>query len=532
MDDESDDFSVFGLDDSSTSATSVSASESEGDVLPLNSSTKEEDETQGDSKNLFVLKRKYCDSLAAANASLQEAITMVRCLSDYVVAYEDVFLEPREEYGVKYFYLCLVMDYCRGGNLAEWIGGNPLDSVGEEDEFEDTHLRLRFARQLLQGMADVHRIGLAHRDIKGENILLQDEESTKTNLMLGDFGLAVGSSRRSQAEKRSDVAGTPLYMAPEVQDRSEYDTKADIWSLGCVLLELATSRMLPFCLADRAREEGADWDPASLLKDVPQRLAVLNQLITRMLVVDPADRPKAEVLLQTRGLHGSDDRSDDTPLFGRTDSASSVRSCGRFQSGIVGEEGAEVMRRELARADWPQAIELLAQNNLIDERFPYFDNAEMVDVARQLMWPTLLEHTFKYGSVWGMWSGTPQRLTGVAVWLRPDTPKKPPLKKVLLMMARGVRRFPRSVVKKTVKDFKNMKGLSGALQTATNCEKQWTLHTIVIVPEEQRKALGTQLRWRRCFRGPTTLALRARSRAVLRLKKISLNLSDSRCCVV
>jgi serine/threonine-protein kinase ULK/ATG1 len=75
-----------------------------------------------------------------------------------------------------------------------------------------------------------------HRDLKPSNILIHNG-----TFKLGDFGFC-----KPLSEQRSDVTGTmlgsPIYMAPEVLRGLNYDEKADIWSLGCVLYELLIGR--------------------------------------------------------------------------------------------------------------------------------------------------------------------------------------------------------------------------------------------------------------------------------------------------
>lgn len=85
--------------------------------------------------------------------------------------------------------------------------------------------------QLMQAVAHCHRTGVAHRDIKPDNILFDDENRLK----LADLGSA---EVFKEGEMMSGVVGTPHYVAPEVLAGREYTEKVDVWSAGVVLYEM------------------------------------------------------------------------------------------------------------------------------------------------------------------------------------------------------------------------------------------------------------------------------------------------------
>ena len=87
------------------------------------------------------------------------------------------------------------------------------------------HASRAFAK-ILSALEHLHARGVIHRDLKPANILLQGSE--RRIVKLADFG--VSSLAKTMA---TTVTGTPLYLCPEICEGAPYDTKADIWSLGC-----------------------------------------------------------------------------------------------------------------------------------------------------------------------------------------------------------------------------------------------------------------------------------------------------------
>ncbi|XP_076919279.1 mitogen-activated protein kinase kinase kinase 17-like [Bidens hawaiensis] len=93
------------------------------------------------------------------------------------------------------------------------------------DEFEIA----RYTRDIVKGLEYIHDNGIVHCDIKGRNILI-DEFGVK----IGDFGCA------KRVDDVAPVRGTPMFMAPEVARGEEQGCPADIWALGCTVVEMAT----------------------------------------------------------------------------------------------------------------------------------------------------------------------------------------------------------------------------------------------------------------------------------------------------
>ncbi|KAH4860774.1 MAP kinase kinase kinase [Parastagonospora nodorum] len=132
----------------------------------------------------------------------------------------------------------IFMEYCSGGSLAGLL---------EHGRIEDETVIMVYALQMLEGLAYLHDAGVVHRDIKPENILLDHNGVIK----YVDFGAAKLIARQGrtlaadtrQGRQRS-MTGTPMYMSPEVIRGSSTGRHGavDVWSLGCVILEMATGR--------------------------------------------------------------------------------------------------------------------------------------------------------------------------------------------------------------------------------------------------------------------------------------------------
>ncbi|CAN8317923.1 unnamed protein product [Cochlearia groenlandica] len=129
----------------------------------------------------------------------------------------------------------LRMEYASGDTLTSFIRINRKisDSVIKD-----------FTRMILQGLVSIHSRGYVHCDLKPENILLfirYDEETWNCSyeLKISDFGLSIKTGDKSCCWKtHSPFVGTPIYMSPEsVKDGSVEET-LDLWSLGCVVLEM------------------------------------------------------------------------------------------------------------------------------------------------------------------------------------------------------------------------------------------------------------------------------------------------------
>uniref|UniRef100_K7BP19 Serine/threonine-protein kinase n=1 Tax=Pan troglodytes TaxID=9598 RepID=K7BP19_PANTR len=124
----------------------------------------------------------------------------------------------------------LVMEYCNGGDLADYLQAKGTLS-------EDT-IRV-FLHQIAAAMRILHSKGIIHRDLKPQNILLSYANRRKSSvsgirIKIADFGFARYLHSNMMA---ATLCGSPMYMAPEVIMSQHYDAKADLWSIGTVIYQ-------------------------------------------------------------------------------------------------------------------------------------------------------------------------------------------------------------------------------------------------------------------------------------------------------
>ncbi|KAI3466264.1 hypothetical protein Pfo_022927 [Paulownia fortunei] len=119
----------------------------------------------------------------------------------------------------------LFLEYLPGGTLS--------DRIRKQGGSLDENVIRFYAHELLLGLNYLHLKGLVHCDIKGQNILIGDD-----GLKIADFGCAKWIESGEPAT--SAFSGTPGYMAPEVARGEEQSFPADIWALGCTIIEMAT----------------------------------------------------------------------------------------------------------------------------------------------------------------------------------------------------------------------------------------------------------------------------------------------------
>jgi HAMP domain-containing protein len=122
----------------------------------------------------------------------------------------------------------------------EFVKGITLKNLVEAGQILPTPVALRIAKQICAGLAAAHEVGVIHRDIKPQNILIEPTGGLK----IMDFGIARLTQERGMTVTGT-VVGTPDYMSPEQARGQKLDFRSDIYSTGVVLFEVFTGS-LPF----------------------------------------------------------------------------------------------------------------------------------------------------------------------------------------------------------------------------------------------------------------------------------------------
>lgn len=134
---------------------------------------------------------------------------------------------------IEYFFanneLYIALEYANAGDLSKMLA-----YFRKKQKYISERNVWNFFSQVCAGLAYMHSQRVMHRDIKPANVLLNRD----SRVMLADFGLSLVLS--ATTDNAQSFVGTPYYMAPERLRESQYNFKADIWSLGCLLYELVT----------------------------------------------------------------------------------------------------------------------------------------------------------------------------------------------------------------------------------------------------------------------------------------------------
>ncbi|KRX10604.1 Protein kinase-like domain [Pseudocohnilembus persalinus] len=179
-------------------------------------------------------------------------------------------------------HLNLVMELIQGVSLYTYLKARPQRRLSEDK-------CRRVFTQVVQGIQYLHKKRIVHRDIKLENLLIDEKKKVK----IIDFGFSV---RTAENQKLTSFCGTPSYMSPEIVSKKEYTGfPSDIWSLGILLFVLLCG-----CFPFRGENEKDLFIKIRKGKfDIPNHVPIgARILIQKILKVEESDRPLAQDILE------------------------------------------------------------------------------------------------------------------------------------------------------------------------------------------------------------------------------------------
>uniref|UniRef100_A0A672FVU3 non-specific serine/threonine protein kinase n=1 Tax=Salarias fasciatus TaxID=181472 RepID=A0A672FVU3_SALFA len=212
----------------------------------------------------------------------QEILIVKSCKHPNIVAYYGSYIQANK--------LWICMEFCGGGSLQD-----VYHVTGPLSEPQIAYI----CREMLQGVDYLHAQKKIHRDIKGANILLNDQGQVK----LADFGISAQIT--ATLARRMSFIGTPYWMAPEVaavEIKGGYNELCDIWSVGITAIELAELQppmfdVHPLRVLFLMSKSG--YQPPKL-KDKSKWSSTFYNFVKAMLVRNPKKRPSASKMLSVR----------------------------------------------------------------------------------------------------------------------------------------------------------------------------------------------------------------------------------------
>eukprot|EP00920_Eleutheroschizon_duboscqi_P020020 GHVT01047808.1.p1 GENE.GHVT01047808.1~~GHVT01047808.1.p1 ORF type:complete len:250 (+),score=16.03 GHVT01047808.1:996-1745(+) len=203
--------------------------------------------------------------------------------SPFIVTYREAFTERLMSENC----LCIVMDFCEGGDLHDFINRR----ASEARPFSEKTLKT-WLLQLCVALNDIHKRKIVHRDLKPGNIFLDSQNF----LNIGDFGLS--KVLQHTMARLGTICGTLPYMSPELAQGKAYSTPADIWAVGCIMYEAATFKRVVNLPGNASLYDVQQAILKNPMPTFPNTYSKeLCEICNSMLLKDPSKRPTAAYML-------------------------------------------------------------------------------------------------------------------------------------------------------------------------------------------------------------------------------------------